>query len=152
MKKIRQYTMLALIAFVGNNIIAHTEYFSRNTGVVANNRDRYQFNLPDSSNNAYSSAPVPYSINPLFADEDAIRQNGQPEVPEYSKERDINKSALMQDDRVVAQQQAQPIAQQDPTAQVQQAKIPAGYGEPIQPTNMPAQQGIPKRDPQISVR
>lgn len=151
MKNLPQYTMLALIT-CGVVTVTHTQYFSRNTAVMPNSRDRYQFNLPDSPNNTYRSAPVPYSINPVLADQDAIRQHGQPEVPQYSKERDINKSALMQQDRMVAQQQAQPIAQQDPTAPTQQATIPAGYSEPIQSTKTPAQQGIPERDQDISVR
>lgn len=153
MKNIPQYTMLALITF-GVVTVANTQYFSRNTGVVPNSRDRYQYNLPvNSPNNTYnSSPPIPYALNPLFADKDAVRQQGQPEVPQYSKERDINKSALMQEDRAVAQQQAQPIAQQDPTTQAQQTRIPAGYGPTMQQTNMPTQSDIPMRDPKVSVR
>lgn len=123
MKNIPQYTMLALIAFVSSSL-AQAEYFSRNTGAVANIRDRYQYNLPvSSSNNTYNSSPTtPYSLNSLFGDEYTLRQYGQTEVPQYSKERDSNKSMLMEEDRAGAQQAAQP------TAQAQPIRIPTGYG------------------------
>lgn len=152
MKNIRQHTMLTLIAFVGSTV-AHTEYFSRNTGVVASSRDRYQFNLPvDSSNNTYNSSPLAYALNPLFADEYVVRQYGQSEVPQYSRERGTNRSTLMEEGRVAAQQQALQEAQQGQAGQTQQAKIPADYSQTMQPTNMPAQQGILLRDTQVPAR